>query len=126
MRSYIKRHHLALLALSTGATGAQGVQGAPGRAATSLFVAIDADGTLSRSSGATAASRAGAGVYRVGFDTDITNCAYLATAGQDDGGRLFDGYHLYTSRTLTNTVDIEIFDENDDPVDRPFFLAVFC
>jgi hypothetical protein len=51
---------------------------------------------------------------------------YLATAGQDDGGSLFEDYHVYTSRTRTSTVNVEIFDENDDLLDRPFFLAVIC
>jgi len=108
-----------------GAAGAQGVQGAPGQSATKLFVAMDADGTLTKNSGATLATRAGAGVYRISFNTDITNCVYLATGGQD-GGLLFEDYHLYTSRTGTSTVNVAIFDANDDPLDLSFNLAVFC
>ena len=50
---------------------------------------------------------------------------YLATAGQDVGS-LTEDYHVYTSRTGTSTVDVLSFDENDDLLDRPFFLAVFC
>ena len=80
---------------STGSAGAQGVQGAPGQSATKLFAAVDAGGTLTRSSGATSAQRTSAGVYRMTFTTDITNCVYLATAGQD-AGSLFLDYHLYT------------------------------
>ena len=110
---------------STGATGAQGIQGAPGQAATKLFVAIDAGGTLLKNSGATSAARTDIGVYRVAFNTDITNCVYLATGGQD-AGSLIEDYHLYTSRTGTNTVNVEIFDEKNSPFDRPFYLAVFC
>ena len=109
----------------TGATGAQGLQGAPGQSATKLFLAMDAGGTLSKNSGATSAERVSAGVYRVAFDTDITNCVYLATAGQD-AGSLFEDYHLYTSRTDTNTVNVEIFDEKNSPFDRSFYLAVLC
>jgi hypothetical protein len=108
-----------------GATGAQGLQGAPGQSATKLFVAMDAGGTLTKNSGATSAARANAGVYRVTFNTDITNCVYLATGGQDSGS-LFEDYHLYTSRTGTNTVNVEIFDEKNSPLDRSFYLAVFC
>jgi hypothetical protein len=110
---------------AVGATGAQGVQGAPGQLATKLFVAIDAGGTLTKNSGATSATRASAGVYRISFNTDITNCVYLATGGQD-AGALFEDYHLYTSRTGTNTVNIQIFDEKNNPLDRSFYLAVFC
>ncbi len=71
---------------ATGATGAQGVQGAPGRSATKLFVALDAGGTLTKNSGATLAVRPDTGIYRIAFNTYITNCVYLATAGQDAGG----------------------------------------
>ena len=110
---------------ATGGTGAQGPQGAPGQAATKLFVALDADGSLTKSSGATSAARVSAGVYRVDFDTNITTCVYLATGGQD-AGSVFEDYHLYTSRTGANTVNVEIFDEKNTPFDRPFYLAVFC
>jgi hypothetical protein len=109
----------------TGATGARGPQGVPGQPATNLFVAVGADGTLSKNSGATLLSRSSAGVYRISFGADITNCVYLATAGQDDGSLLED-YHLYTSRTGTSTVNVEIFDANNDAIDRPFSLAVVC
>jgi len=108
-----------------GATGAQGVQGAPGQSATKLFVALDADGTLTKNSGATLATKAGTGVYRISFNTDITNCVYLGSAGQDAGGVSGD-YNLFTSRTNTSTVNVAIFDETNTLVDLPFNLAVFC
>jgi hypothetical protein len=110
---------------ATGATGAQGVQGMPGQSATKLFVALDADGKLTKNSGATLATKAGTGVYRISFNADITNCIYLGTAGQDDGGVSGD-YNLFTSRTNTSTVNVAIFDGANDPVDKPFNLAVFC
>lgn len=109
----------------TGATGAEGLQGAPGQSATKLFVAVDAGGTLTKNSGASTAARASTGVYRIGFNANVTNCVYLATAGQDTGS-LFEDYHLYTSRTGTNTVNVEIFDEKNNPLDRSFSLAVLC
>jgi Collagen triple helix repeat (20 copies) len=109
----------------TGATGARGDQGVPGQAATAIFVAVNAEGTISKSSGANAVSRANAGVYRIEFGADITNCVYIATAGEDAGAFVED-YHLYTSRTAAHTVNVAIFDENDDPLDRSFYLAVVC
>jgi hypothetical protein len=108
-----------------GATGAQGLQGAPGQSATKLFVALDAGGTPTKNSGATLATRASAGVYRIAFNANITHCVYVATGGQD-AGALFENYHLYTSRTGTNTVNVEIFDEKNSPLDRSFYLAVLC
>jgi hypothetical protein len=110
---------------ATGATGAQGVQGAPGQSATKLFVALDADGTLTKNSGATLATKAGTGVYRISFNTDITNCVYLGSAGQDAGGVSGD-YNLFTSRTGTSTVNVAIFDGTNTLIDLPFHLAVFC
>ena len=114
-----------LIGGATGATGAQGVQGVPGQSATKLFVALDADGTLTKNSGATLATKAGTGVYRISFNTDITNCVYLGSAGQDAGG-LSGDYNLFTSRTSTNTVNVVIFDGSDNALDLPFNLAVFC
>ena len=110
---------------ATGATGTQGVQGVPGQSATKLFVALDADGTLTKNSGATLATKAGTGVYRIAFNTDITNCVYLGSAGRDAGGVSGD-YNLFTSRTNTSTVNVEIFDETNTLIDLPFNLAVFC
>lgn len=110
---------------AVGATGPQGPPGAPGQPARTFFAAVDADGALLKNSGATAAARSDTGTYRVLFTADITNCVYLATAGQDTGG-LFEDYHLYTSRTGTSTVDVQVFDEKNNPLDRPFFLAVIC
>jgi hypothetical protein len=114
-----------------GATGAQGPQGPagepgpPGQQAGTLFAALDADGTVTKNSGVTSADRSSVGIYRIGFNTDITNCVYVATAGQDAGAFTQD-YHLYTSRTATSTVNVVIFNANDDPVDLPFYLAVVC
>jgi hypothetical protein len=110
---------------ATGAAGAQGAPGAPGQPATKLFVALNAGGTITKNSGATSASRQNTGVYRISFGADITKCVYLATAGQDVNP-FFEDYHLYTSRTGTSTVNVEIFDEKNNPLDRPFDLAVFC
>jgi hypothetical protein len=109
----------------TGPVGAQGAPGVPGQAATKLFVAMNADGTLTKHSSTTLAARVSPGVYRVAFDTDITKCVYVATAGED-AGTVSEDYHLYTSRTGTNTVNVQIFDEKNAPFDRSFYLAVFC
>jgi Collagen triple helix repeat (20 copies) len=110
---------------ATGATGPEGPRGTPGQSANDLFAAVDSDGTLLKGRGATAAERADAGAYRIQFDTDITNCVSVATAGQDTGS-LFEDYHLYTSRTGTTTVNVQVFDEKNNPFDRPFSLAVIC
>jgi hypothetical protein len=110
---------------ATGVTGAQGAQGAPGQSATKLFVALDAEGTLTKNNGATLAARTGTGIYRIAFNTDITNCAYLATAGQDAGGVSGD-YNIFNSRTSTTTVNVVIFDGSNNALDLPFYLAVFC
>ena len=106
-----------------GATGVQGLQGQP---ATKLFAVINADGSLLRGSGVTSSSMPSAAVYHIAFSTNITGCAYLANAGQDAGGAIYDNYHLYTSRTGTDTVVVEIYDNTNSPLQRPFYLAVLC
>lgn len=108
-----------------GPQGVQGLQGEPGQSATKLFVSLDADGTLTKNSGATMAERAATGAYRIAFNADITNCVYVGTAGQDVGGVSGD-YSLYPSRTAAHTVNVEIFDGGNNPIDRPFYLAVLC
>jgi len=110
---------------AAGATGPQGPRGAAGQPGSNRFAALDADGTLVRNNGATAAARTDVGVYLVLFDADITGCVYVASAGQDTNP-LFEDYHLYTSRTGTSTVNVDVFDEKNNPLDRPFFLAVIC
>jgi hypothetical protein len=110
---------------ATGATGPQGPPGAPGQAASAFFVSVDADGSLVRNSGATRVDRVVVGTYRISFAADVTNCVALATAGQD-AALPSEDYHLTTSRTGTSTVNVGIFDANDDPLDRPFSLAVIC
>jgi len=71
------------------------------------------------------ATKAGTGVYRISFNTDITNCVYLGSAGQD-AGLLSENYSLSTSRTNTNTVNVAIVDATNTPIDLPFSLGVFC
>jgi Collagen triple helix repeat (20 copies) len=110
---------------AAGAPGPPGPPGAPGQPASTFFAAVDAGGTLSKNSGATAAARTDVGTYRVLFDSDVSRCVYLATAGQDIGAP-FEDYHLYTSRTATSTVNVRVFDEKNNPLDRPFFLAIVC
>jgi hypothetical protein len=86
---------------------------------------MNADGTLTKNSGATLAARTGTGIYRIAFNTDITNCVYLATAGQDAGG-VSGSYNIFASRTSTTTVNVVIFDGSNNALDLPFYLAVFC
>ncbi len=104
-----------------GATGPQGPPGAPGRSASNFFVALGSDGTLLKNSGATVVDRAGVGVYRIQFDTDITDCVSLATAGQDIGG-LFEDYHLYTSRTANEHGERRDLRREEQPA-RSAFLS---
>jgi hypothetical protein len=108
-----------------GAQGAQGAPGATGQPATKLFVAVNAGGAITKNSGATTAERAGTGAYRISFNADITNCVYIGTAGQDNDGVTGD-YNLYASRTAAHTVNVVIADGQSNPLDRPFYLAVFC
>ena len=108
---------------ATGATGPHGPPGAPGQSASNLFVAIDSDGTLSeeqRRDGCV--DRAGVGVYRIQFDTDITELRLPRDGGTGQRRSLFEDYHVYTSRTGTSTVNVADLRREGQPA-RSAFLS---
>ncbi len=113
----------------TGPTGPQGPKGDPGAPATSLWAVVTGDGSLVRSSGATASSRVSgfAGTYQVTFNRDVTACSYLATIGNPGAGNPPHGTIVTALRVgTTNAVFVETKDVAGALVDRNFHLAVFC
>jgi hypothetical protein len=110
-----------------GPTGPKGDKGDPGAAATKLWAVVLADGTLVRSSGATASSHLTGGEYRVDFNQNVTACAYLATIGnpaelEPPPGAIITALRIGT----TNAVYVATFTLTGTRSDRNFHLAVFC
>jgi hypothetical protein len=119
---------------ATGAKGDKGDKGDAGAAATKLFAAVQADGTLiaTRSSGVNSVTKdAGAGTYRVYFDQSVAACAAVVTpsnpgdapetlqgASQDSpisgGGLTNNGFFVQLANNAGTLTDVG------------FHLAVFC
>jgi hypothetical protein len=111
----------------TGPTGPAGPTGPQGPPATKLWAVVLADGSLVRSSGATASSRITDGEYRVDFNQNVTACAYLATIGNPQAGGPPPGAIVTALRVgTTNAVYVATFDLAGTHADRNFHLAVFC
>jgi hypothetical protein len=113
----------------SGPTGPQGPKGDKGDPATSLWAVVTGDGSLVRSSGATASSRVTGfvGTYAVTFNQNVTACSYLATIGNPAGGNPPHGTIVTALRAgTTNAVFVETKDVAGTLVDRNFHLAVFC
>lgn len=113
-----------------GLTGAAGPPGGKGDPATKLFATVKQNSgagggvTLGPSSGVQSVKvGAGAGVYDLQFNQDVSNCAVLAIPG---GTTLTRGEA--TAKTSGGTgVTVQTFDSDGTPDNLDFFtVAVFC
>jgi Collagen triple helix repeat (20 copies) len=111
-----------------GPTGPKGDKGDPGAPATSLWAVVNgSDGSLARSSGATASSRIVTGQYQVTFNRNVTACSYLATIGNPQILNQAPATIQTALRAATtNAVFVETSDLAGADADRNFHLAVFC
>jgi len=122
---------------ATGAPGAQGAKGDPGTngtngtngaPATALWAVVGLDGTLARGSHVVSTSRLPGltAVYRVTFDRDVSNCAFLAGTG----GTRFEAPSGEVSATRSsdnvNSVIVVRYNSAGAQFEQPFHLAVFC
>jgi Collagen triple helix repeat (20 copies) len=112
---------------SIGPTGPQGPKGDKGDPATRLWAVVTGDGSLVRSSGATASSHITTGEYRVDFNQNVTACSYLATIGNPGINEPPPGAIITALRVgTTNAVYVATSDLAGTHSDRNFHLAVFC
>lgn len=80
--------------------------------------------TVTRSKGATGASKLGTGVYSIGFNRKVNGCACVATI-QDFPG--FIGAQANSNAAATEReVVISTYDTNGDAADIPFQVVVHC
>jgi hypothetical protein len=101
-----------------------------------LWAIVDEDGNLVGSSGATAATRLGAGDFRVTFNRTVTNCAVGGTATDIDGGATPGGSSARIigtdnrEQTANNTVDVSTTNDEGVEVDPAtgdgFMITVSC
>jgi len=91
------------------------------------WAVVGSDGTLTRKSGAAAASRLGTGDYEVTFGGDITACAYNATLGSGDTSDPPAGEVGVAQRGgNAKAVRVVTRDSAGAAADRPFHLTVNC
>jgi hypothetical protein len=94
-----------------------------------LWAVVKDDGTLLRGSGATSVIVGGGG-YFVRFDTDVSNCAYLATVGQANLAYFDRGeaqaFHSTGAGDATHDVYVAFSDKDTGALSRGFSLVVLC
>ncbi|MGP8077299.1 MAG: hypothetical protein ACLQC7_02750 [Thermoplasmata archaeon] len=95
--------------------------GHSGTNATSLWAAVDANGTVASGRGVntTTTFEENGNEYVVFFDSDVKSCAYIATigfSGQIFSGPYSDSYAVFVATTNSTGVREAL----------PFYLAVFC
>jgi hypothetical protein len=111
---------------ATGATGPQGPQGPPGTSP--LWAVVKEDGNLIRSSGFLSVTHPSTGTFEVKANQAITNCAWVASNGDDTTGL---GPYAYT-RThrksgTTDTIVVEVVQGSSGSLTNlPFHLVVTC
>jgi hypothetical protein len=112
---------------SPGKEGKEGKAGAPGAPATKLWAVVSAAGTLEKGSGALSVENVGGGVYRVTFNRNITNCAFLGTVGHPNFENTQHGdIDVQGAIGTEDTLYIDTFDNAGTAAERGFNVAVFC
>jgi hypothetical protein len=105
-----------------GAKGDQGDPGQDGAPASNLWALVRSDGTDWESSGLMGLIHDGTGLYRVGFNFDLTHCALIATP---TASVYRVGALPYAPNPSWAIVIVHRASDNV-PEDAPFSLAAFC
>jgi hypothetical protein len=90
---------------------------------------VAADGTLARGAGAVSATRAfvgSTGEYFVAFARNINDCVPVVTIGGTAADAQSGAYAQATVLFGSGTAWVTTTDGQDQFIDRPFHLLVFC
>jgi hypothetical protein len=89
-------------------------------------VAIKADLTpeVTRSKGAVSSSKFGTGVYKIGFNRDVSGCACVAAVDQSQVG--FVSPQVNSIAGTKRDVIVSTYDTDGTAADLPFQLVVHC
>jgi hypothetical protein len=91
------------------------------------WAVVNADGSLARGRNVVSSERDQEGVYIVVFKKDVTECAYVATAGSAvAGGVLFTSVTVAPKNGDANAVLVVSVDLQGNLSDNGFHLKVFC
>jgi uncharacterized protein YceK len=80
--------------------------------------------TVTRSKGATGASKLDTGVYTVGFNRDVSGCASVATIDQSQVGFISAQANSFVA--TERDVVVSTYDTSGDAADIPFQVVVHC
>jgi hypothetical protein len=87
---------------------------------------VTSAGVISRGSRATASQRDGAGVYRVTFDRNISQCTFFGGTALPGGGLATGFTSVNLVNSSTTTVSVLVYDVSGNLVDRGFQVQVVC
>lgn len=112
-----------------GEPGAKGDKGDAGTPATRLWVVVDSNGTVVRSSGGVTAS--GSGVYTVTFPQAVDKCAYSVTIGRNgigfsNGGQVEADEFTANGFFSDHEVVVKTYNAAGAQTAKRFSLVVFC
>ena len=111
-----------------GATGPQGPQGSAGAPATPYWAVINADGTISSSSGVNAAETSSGispGNYFVGFTHDVAGCAATVAPMIPQSGAFFATFAM-VGTTGRSQLEVQTYKYDGTGMNSPFEVALFC
>jgi hypothetical protein len=96
-----------------------------------LWAVVDTGGTLARSSAGVTSSRVTIGEYRVDFNTDVSQCAFIPQIGGIATSAPTVGMvHAFGRSGFNDEVVVQTYDGNQssgaDLEDRSFHIAVYC
>lgn len=92
-----------------------------------LGAAVNGDGTLTRGSGTTSATKlGGTGNYEVEFDRDLSTCFFVATVGPAGGGSSQGEVNVALRGGNSSAVFVDTNESDGTAADKPFHLMVFC
>jgi hypothetical protein len=114
--------------LSIFALPSRDAEGARRRLLKTLWavVNINADQsiTVTRSKGVTGSSKLGTGVYKIGFNRNVSGCACVATIDQSQVGFISAQANSFVA--TKREVIVSTYENATTPADRPFQLVVHC
>ncbi len=89
-------------------------------------VTINADQTITvtHSKGVTASSRLGTGVYKIGFNRNVSGCACVATIDQSQVGFISAQANSFVA--TKRDVVVSTYNSGGDAAERPFQVVVHC
>jgi hypothetical protein len=108
---------------SLGPVPAAGVAGGSAHQAV-----VGGGGVLVRGRGVSSVARTGEGRYQVIMNSDVRNCAYVATVGDTSATPLATGAEVTTASLASNVsgVVVRTYGATGTAGDRPFHLLVAC